>query len=157
MIPRNPSRHRQNLGRFASLCVAVAMITSCANTPDRPPIETQTTQSGSHSWRKVRSNPPTWYPHGVAADHPTDHHSGEWVYTEDAQGTRFFVPFHGLPKEQRNALIAEALAARNPDKVRRIENQEAGRIVATGATAAVTVPVMAAGAMAISILIGMGT
>jgi len=71
----------------------------------------------SEKWVKVRSAPPIWYPRGVSTDCPTDHRNGDWVYTEDAAGTRFFIPRHGLSKERRNVLLNEAAAARNENNI----------------------------------------
>jgi hypothetical protein len=74
----------------------------------------------SQHWVKVSSRPPTFYPRGVAADYPTDFRSGEWVYTGDAQGTRFFIPLRGIVGIPRKTLIDEALSARSEEKKRQI-------------------------------------
>ena len=79
----------------------------------------------STNWVKVSSNPQTWYPRGVPADCPTDHHNGEWVYTENSQNARYFIPLHSLPQNRRADLLDEALAARTPDKVARIAREDA--------------------------------
>ncbi|MCF7674302.1 MAG: hypothetical protein K9N23_00905 [Akkermansiaceae bacterium] len=88
---------------LTTMCLVGVVISSCSTTPRNTTPGTQGAQIASNSWKKVSSNPPTWYPRGVAADHPTDHNSGEWVYTDDAEGTRFFVPLHGLPAVKRKA------------------------------------------------------
>jgi hypothetical protein len=72
-------------------------------------------------WTKVSDKPPTWYPQGTPADHPTDFTSGEWISTEDAVGSRFFIPLHGLSPERRKTLIADALGRRNPSGMARRE------------------------------------
>ena len=105
------------------------LVSSCATT-GKP---TQPSQSASLStqaalaeeWTKVHNNPPTWYPRGVSPDIETDHASGDWIYTEDAQGTRFFLPRHGIQSDRRKKLLADALAARSPEKKERIAHEEA--------------------------------
>ena len=79
----------------------------------------------STNWVKVRSNPPTWYPRGVPADCPTDYYNGEWVFTENSQNSRFFIPLRNLPYNRRADLLDEALAARTPEKVARIAREDA--------------------------------
>lgn len=145
----NAVRHGKSLFRLTVSCLIAIMISSCATSHSNPTAGTQSAQTIGNSWKKVSSNPPTWYPRGIAADHPTDHSSGEWVYTDDVQGARFFIPLHGLSAAQRKALVAEALAARDPDKVREVSNQEAGRKIATGAGVVVAAPVLAVGAVGI--------
>ena len=94
------------------------------------------TSAGGANWVKVRSNPPTWYPRGTRIDCPIDHRSGEWIHTEDSQGTRFFIPLHVTGTIPRQTLVKEALAARSTrKKFRNSANncaiciQEAGNIV----------------------------
>ena len=79
----------------------------------------------SQNWVKVSANPPTWYPRGVSADCPTDHHNGEWIYTENSQNARYFIPLRSLPQDRRAGLLDEALAARAPGKVARIAREDA--------------------------------
>jgi hypothetical protein len=106
---------------------------SCSTAPSRPPLavkqSSRVASAASSQWVKVRDNPPTWYPRGTPADCPIDHHSGEWLYTEDSQGTRFFIPYHGLTVDRRKALVAEALAARDPRKARKIAYEDAGALI----------------------------
>ena len=90
-------------------------------------------------WVKVRSNPPTWYPRGTPADCPTDHRSGEWIHTGDSQGTSYFIPLHGMARDQRKSLVKDALAARSTRKQALVAAedcaiciQEAGNIVVGG-------------------------
>ncbi|MDA7651994.1 hypothetical protein N8582_02245 [Akkermansiaceae bacterium] len=78
----------------------------------------------SKGWVKVSSEPPTWYPRGVPADHPTDYRSGEWIHLKDTANTRFFIPLHGLLSEKRKALEAEAMAARHPELIRNENNKD---------------------------------
>jgi hypothetical protein len=74
-------------------------------------------------WVKVSSQPPTYYPGGVPADCPTDHWSGEWVYTGDEKGTRYFIPLHGMG-DKREALVHDALSKRSALKLDTIEAED---------------------------------
>ena len=107
--------------------VSMTLITSSCTTPKKSDPSTHLAPSVSSSWVKVSSKPSTWYPRGVPSDHPTDFKSGAWVYSEDTLDTRFFIPVHGLPPEKRKALVAEALATRHPNTVRRNNMEEASR------------------------------
>lgn len=156
MKSHDASHRCQALCRFFITLLAAVMVSSCATTQSNPKAETQSAHAISNSWWKVSSNPPTLYPRGVAADHPTDHHSGDWIYTEDPRGTRFFIPHHGLPAAQRKTLLAEALASRSPEKIRNTTNQEAGRKLGTGAGAVIAAPVLTAGWLFMVIFGGMG-
>jgi len=82
----------------------------------------------SQHWVNVSSHPPTFYPHGVAVDCPTDYQSGEWIYTGDAQGTRFFIPLRGIVGIPRQSLVQEALDARSE----RVKRQIAHENIKTG-------------------------
>jgi len=147
-------RLHRTAGRFAVLLVLVALINSCSTTVS----QLRTVPAGSPSiapaatsrWVKIHPDPPTWYPRGTPADHPTDYRSGEWLYTEDAVGSRYFIPVRGIAKERREALRKEALAARSPRKVARIAGEDALRVVGAGAaTVLVLTPpgLLALGAM----------
>ena len=106
--------------RLAVLLMFAVLVSSCATT--RSQLQTKPTGSSrmasavTSQWVKVRSNPPTWYPRGTPADCPTDHRSGEWVYAKDAAGTSYFIPLHGMARDQRKSLVKEALAARSARK-----------------------------------------
>ena len=91
-------------------------------------------QDPGQDWVKVSSKPPTWYPRGVAADCSTDFQNGEWVYTENSQDTRYFIPLHGLNQERRTKLRKEALAARTRDKKNRIVRDDSARFAKNCAT-----------------------
>lgn len=128
--------------RLAALALAAPLAVSCSSTASRfraaeaaPPAAAPVAPAGQ--WVKVRSNPPTYYPRGVPADCATGFSDGEWVYTGDAAGSRFFIPFKLRPAARRNALLDEALAARDPAKVRRIAAEESARKLRTGAGAIV--------------------
>lgn len=118
----NPSR-RHLFPAFACLVLVLSGI-SCRTNGVTPPAGLPAAVTRSH-WVKVSSRPPTFYPRGVAADCPTDHWAGEWVFTGDDLGTRYFIPFHGLGVD-RQSLLHLALAARSERKLTQIaiENEE---------------------------------
>ena len=123
------SSPRRIAGQLFPLALASALVSSCATTTQAPPVATtqprQVAASLDKRWVKVHANPPTWYPRGTSADCTTGCMDGEWVYTEDPQGTRLFIPLRGLAADRRKALLAEAFAARTPAKIRRITTEEA--------------------------------
>jgi hypothetical protein len=80
-------------------------------------------------WSKVKNNPPTYYPKGVSADHPTTVSDGMWVMTGDSAGTRYFIPARGVDTQ---GLTDEALAARTPEERKRIEKAGAREINPAG-------------------------
>lgn len=110
----HPLIHRLLAG-VACLVFALAGV-SCRTNGVPPPAVLPATVTRSQ-WVKVSSRPPTYYPRGVAADCPTDHWSGEWVFTGDDLGTRYFIPFHGLGGADRQSLVHQALAARSERKL----------------------------------------
>jgi hypothetical protein len=110
---RLPHLMKQLFGTACVFCALVLVSCQFTQTPQRR----VTVQSmASHHWKKVSSSPPTFYPSGVAADCHTDHWSGEWVYTGDEKGTRYFIPLRGLGSS-RQAWIQEALSARSGRKL----------------------------------------
>lgn len=131
-------------GRPAVLLMLAVIVSSCA-TP-RSQLRTGATGSSrmapavTSQWVKVRSNPPTWYPRGTPADCPTDHRSGEWVYAEDAAGTRYFIPLHGMATGQRKSLVKEALAARSARKQLRSSTEDCAICIKEAGNIAVGVP-----------------
>ena len=120
---RNLNRLRRLLCQLASLGIFVAVTCSCS-TSREVDSSTHVVPQMSKGWVKVSSEPPTWYPRGVPADHPTDYRSGEWIYLKDTADNRFFIPLHGLLPEKRKALQAEAMAARHPDLIKNENNKD---------------------------------
>ena len=120
--------------------LAGAMLVSCSNshTPHPPSgrLTASITPVNQRNWVKVSSRPPVWYPRGVPSDAQTDFRSGEWVYTGDVAGTRFFIPFKGVPKSKRQALREEALALRSENKRNEINNEGKRNVKAAAATVA---------------------
>ena len=57
-------------------------------------------------WHKVSDSPPTYFPKGIPANHPTGPNDGKWVLTEDGAKTSYFVPSSGVATK---ILIAEAM------------------------------------------------
>ena len=124
----NSSRHANPKETEVWWFVALMMVvffSSCSTTTTH---ETVNPAPNPH-WVKVRSDPPTWYPLGTPTNCETDHRGGDWIITEDAQNTRFFIPFHGMPANHRKALINEALAARDADKLRKIDRENTVELV----------------------------
>jgi hypothetical protein len=151
------STRRQSSAMIAILAslLAVPGLVSCGTSSSGQAVPATAKMQPSH-WFKVSDSPPTYFPKGVAPDHPTDFRSGEWVSTCDAERTRFFIPLHGLAKAEREALRSEALAARNPALAREAELQEAGRKTGAIATAAVIIPTVVAADIALSAFSGTG-
>ncbi len=140
------NRLRRSGCQFTSLVILAAVTSSCATSKKSDP-STHVAPAIGRSWVKVKSKPPTWYPRGVPADHPTDFYSGEWFYLEDTADTRFFIPIHGLLPDKRKALKAEAMAARHPDTIQRITSEERVRKSKGVLSAIIVAPFMAIGEM----------
>lgn len=109
----NPSHHHLHAG-LACLVFAFTAISCRSTAPHSADVPKTVTRS---QWVKVSSQPPIYYPRGVAANTPTDHWSGEWVDTGDEHGTRYFVPFRGLGGTDRQMLVKEALSQRSEKKL----------------------------------------
>ena len=77
------------------------------------------TYQPSH-WHKVRSTPPTYFPKGVPANHPTGLRDGSWVFTGDKAKTRYFIPLRGVAS---NNLITEARATMTANKRRKLKKE----------------------------------
>ncbi len=71
-------------------------------------------------WHKVDHSPPTYFPKGVPADHPTAFSDGSWVFTGDKAKTRYFIPLHGVASK---SLKREAMARRTPEKQRKLDKE----------------------------------
>lgn len=74
-------------------------------------------------WHRVSASPPTYFPEGIARDHPTDFRGGLWVYAGDSQGTRFFIPTGGADDLTEEALTAQAFGAMHPSKKKALEGK----------------------------------
>jgi hypothetical protein len=142
MKPSQPNHLPQSLLQLLCLALLAAFTSSCATSGKSDP-STHVEPTISRSWVKVSSKPPTWFPRGVPADHPSDFKSGDWVYVEDPKGTRFFIPLHGISKDRRKVLQSEALAARHPATVQRIKNGEVVRKTKAVGSFIVMLPFMA--------------
>lgn len=101
---------------YIILALATGLLTSCgSNAPGKPkPIGPVSSALHSGHWKRVRTNPPTYFPAGTPADHPTDYLDGVWVDSGDSQGSRFFIPDHGTALSQEH-LVAEAQQAMTPE------------------------------------------
>lgn len=133
MNPEQRARPYRILVKVIILSLVVGLMSSCSSGPRKVDRSSHTVSKVSDSWVQVRSKPPTWFPRGVAADHPTGSRSGSWIDTEDSQGTRFFIPHHGLPGGLRKSLKDEALAARHPARAREMGVKAATKDVGAGA------------------------
>ena len=63
-------------------------------------------------WHKVSDSPPTYFPKGVPANHPTGPNDGKWVLTEDGAKTSYFIPFRGVSNEN---LLTQAATQMNTE------------------------------------------
>jgi hypothetical protein len=107
-----------------STCLLFAITAMSCQTNIKPTAVAVQQPVTRKNWVKISSQPPTYYPTGVAADSPTDHWTGEWVYTDDAKGSRYFIPHHGLGKIPRQTLVHEALSARSERRLAQIANED---------------------------------
>jgi hypothetical protein len=128
----NPKTMKTLYSHLSAIMIlpAALLLSQCAPTGGTP--RTTTTVASSQHWVKVSSRPPTFYPRGVAAGCPTDHQSGEWVHTGDAQDTRYFIPFHGLGGQSRQDLVNEMLSMRSERKLNQLaaeDRKSLGRFV----------------------------
>ena len=117
---------------FVSTLVSCQSIRSRKSGPSGP--VPSALQSGH--WQLIRKKPPTYFPKGIPADHPTDFRDGSWVYAGDKQSSRFFIPAHGT-KVPQLTLIAEAQQAMTPAARKELERQ--GKKIQAGAFTAKTV------------------
>jgi hypothetical protein len=100
-----------------SACLLFAIAATSCQTHSEPPTVAVRQTVMRKNWVKVSSQPPTFYPKGVAANSPTDHWSGEWVDTGDENGTRYFIPLRGISGTNRQMLVKEALSQRSERKL----------------------------------------
>ena len=113
-------RHLPDILNCLGLLLAVGTLASCGTGSPGKPVSSPVVLQPAHWW-KARNNPPTYFPKGVPADHPTTASDGMWVMTGDPVGTRYFIPVRGVNTE---ALTAEALTTRTPEQLRKIEKGE---------------------------------
>lgn len=106
-----------------STCLLFAITAMSCQTNTKPPAVAVQQPVTRKNWVKISSQPPTYYPTGVAADAPTDHWSGEWVYTDDEKGSRYFIPLHGLGTSRKD-LIADAQCRLSDKKRARIAAED---------------------------------
>lgn len=123
MPHRNTSLPMHILRSFV-LLLSLGTLVSCqsirskkSNTPGPVPSALQ-----SGHWHQVRKNPPTYFPKGIPADHPTEFRDGSWVYSGDQRDSRFFIPAHGTRIPQLT-LIAEAQQTMSPEARRELQRQ----------------------------------
>jgi len=102
------------------LLFAAGPLTSCGTSRSTKPVSRPVSLQSSH-WFKAKNDPPTYFPKGVPADHPTTYKDGSWVMTGDAAGTRYFIPVRGVDTQ---ALTAEAMSTRTLAERKRIEKRD---------------------------------
>jgi hypothetical protein len=94
------------------LLFLMGSLASCSSSSN-PDSKTSPVAFQPNHWHKVRSNPPTYFPKGVPADHPTRFSDGSWVFTGDKADTRYFIPAGGVASKN---LITEAMATMTPNR-----------------------------------------
>lgn len=115
----NPAYHLTKTLGGLGLIFAACTLVSCGTGSQTKPVSSPVALQSSH-WFKAKNDPPTYFPKGVPADHPTTHNDGSWVMTGDTAGTRYFIPLRGVDS---SALTAEALTTMTPE---RCKDQERG-------------------------------
>jgi hypothetical protein len=114
--------------------IATAALNSCGTGPNEKPAPKPTTVNHQH-WHRVKASPPTYFPKGVASDHPTGNQSdGMWVETGDAAGTRYFIPNRGVDSR---LLVAEALTQVTPEQKKKQNRDEEPGAIGYGARGAI--------------------
>ena len=119
----NPSTPRSTsaINARSLICAAAAsaslLITSACTTSQQVAYSPGTSHrepAPSHAgWYQVTEQPPTYYPIGLSKDSETDYRHGDWVRAGD-DGTRWFVPVHGVGTRSAKSLRSEALAMATP-------------------------------------------
>ena len=119
------------------LCILITALTagllaSCKSSapgkPEKKPIGPVYSALQSGNWQRVQTKPPTYFPKGIPADHPTDYRDGFWVNSGDSQGSRFFIPARGSSISQEQ-LIAEAMEAMTPEAREELKRQGKGNFM----------------------------
>lgn len=82
--------------------VAIAF-SSCSSASKSPVVPFQASQ-----WNKVKSSPPTFFPKGISAKHPTGFSDGQWIESGDSAKTSFFIP-QGHPRTENLAAQARSM------------------------------------------------
>lgn len=113
----NPARHLTKTLGCLGLIFAACTLVSCGTGSPTKPVSSPVALQSSH-WFKAKSDPPTYFPKGVPADHPTTYKDGSWVMTGDAAGTRYFIPLRGVDSR---TLTAEAMSTMTPERCKDLE------------------------------------
>ena len=98
--------------RFLLMPLACFWVMSCGLGPSGQPDSGPVTFNPTH-WKKVANHPPTYFPKGTSADHPTGVSDGSWVFSGDQSGARYFIPARGLDSRR---LTAEAMMTMTPKR-----------------------------------------
>lgn len=97
--------------------LAAGTLASCGTGSPPRSVSSPVALQSAH-WFKVKNHPPTYFPKGVLADHPTTHNDGSWVMTGDPAGTRYFIPLRGVDSR---ALTTEAMTTMTPERSKDLE------------------------------------
>lgn len=99
------------------LLFLLGSLASCSTSSHSDSESAPVTFQPNH-WHKVRSSPPTYFPKGVPADHPTSFSDGNWVLTGDKADTRYFIPLRGVASK---SLVREANTTMTPNRLKEID------------------------------------
>jgi hypothetical protein len=105
-------RALQSITSCLGILSIIVMITSCGTSSSGRQVSSSVPYQSGH-WFKAQSQPPTYFPKGVPADHPTSASDGVWVMTGDSVGTRYFIPVRGVDTD---TLTAEAMSMMTAEK-----------------------------------------
>jgi hypothetical protein len=117
------ARHLQGIPACLTLVLAVCSLASCGTNSAGKPISNPVAMKSGH-WFKARSQPPTYFPKGFPADHPTTAADGFWVETGDTAGSRYFIPDD---RSDGKMLYDEALSMRSEKILRECAEDERKR------------------------------
>jgi hypothetical protein len=108
---------------LASAATGCLVSVSCqtSGVPE-PQVPTARYQPGH--WKRVTTNPPTYYPQGVDSDSPTAWANGEWYRVCDAADSRYFVPFKLPDGRDRQTLVSEVQSLRTADYRRQMAKED---------------------------------
>lgn len=123
-LPQGGCRWIFRLAGLMMLSGFCALLSVSCQSSSAPPAPQVRQPSIGHHWVKVATEPPTFYPVGVAYDSSTDYLSGEWVEIGDEKASRYFIPLHLPGGPPRQELVNEALAMRSERKLREIAKQD---------------------------------
>lgn len=129
---KSPTYRTRDRFTTVLLCAAIAITMGSlgACSPVQKPKKGRLPESlNPDHWYKVKDKPPTYYPRGVKADHPTTSDEGMWVMSGDEAGTCYFIPVRGC---DTRSLCAEAISTRTRNQKRHINRNDGSDTSADG-------------------------